>query len=161
MIDYASDFGMLNSLFSATWISVILAFGLSMECLVYQLSMRSCKALTSVSFFIFSSVTSFTSHTTLTTNQNWFGTSFPTPLNTGNFIFLATLTHGSGGGGTGEGGGEEGEAGGGLGGVGTYGILFLIIWIALRGETFASSSSSPPGGEIKGLVSGPLFPSFP
>jgi len=49
----------------------------------------------------------------LITNQNWSGSSFPTPLNIGNFIVLAILTHG---GGIGEDGGDGGEASGGVGG---------------------------------------------
>jgi len=95
---------------------------------------------------------------TLTMNQNWFGSSFPTPLNTGNFIVLAILTHGGGEGGTSEDGGEGGEAGGTMGGGGIRRILFLTKWIAHHRETFPSSSSSLHGGEIKGLVSSPLFP---
>jgi len=70
MIDYASDFSLLNSLFSVTWISVIPAFGLLLECLIYQVSVRSCRALTNVTFFILSSVTPCTSHMALITNQN-------------------------------------------------------------------------------------------
>lgn len=97
---------------------------------------------------------------TLIMNQNWFGSSFPNPLNTGSFIMLAILTHGGGRGGMGEDGGEGGEAGGGVGGGGIHGIICLIICNALHSETFASSSLSPHRGEIKGLVSGPLFPSF-
>ena len=73
---------------------------------------------------------------------------------------LAISNHGGGGGGTGEDGGDGGEAGGGVGGGGMRGILCLIKWIALRGETFASSSLFPRGGAIKGLFSGPLLPSF-
>jgi len=56
--------------------------------------------------------------------------------------------------------GEGDEAGGSVGGGGMHGILCLIKFITLCGETFASSSSSPCGGEIKGLFSGPLLPSF-
>jgi len=97
-----------------------------------------------------SSVTPCTSHTAFIKNQNWFGSSFHTPLNTGNFIPLAILTCD---GGTDEDGGEDGEAGGGAGGGGMHGILYLIKLISLLGEAFASSSSSPRGGEIKGLVS--------
>jgi len=62
---------------------------------------------------------------------------------------LAILNHGGGGGGTVEYGGDGG----------IRRILFLIRWITLR-SAFVSSSSSPRGDEIKGLVSGPLFPSF-
>lgn len=160
MIDYASDFDLLNSLFSAAWISVFPAFGLSLECLIYQVNAWSCKALTSVAFFILSFVTPCASRTTLTTNQNWSGSSFSKPLNTSNFIVLAILNRGGGGGGTGEDGRDGGEVGGGVGGGGIRGIICLIRWIALRGETFVSSSSSSRGGEIKRLFSGPLFPSF-
>ena len=96
----------------------------------------------------------------LITNQNWSGSLFPTPLNIGNFIALAILTRGGGGGGTGEDGGEGDEAGGGMGGGDIRGILCLIRWITLLGETFVSYSLSPRRCEIKGLFFGPLFPSF-
>ena len=73
---------------------------------------------------------------------------------------LAISTHGGGEGGTGEDGGEGGGAGGGLGGGVMCGILYLIKLITLHGDTFASSFSSPRGGEIKGLVSSSTLPSF-
>ena len=63
-------------------------------------------------------MTPYTSHTTFTTNQNWFGSSFPTSLNTRNFIVLAILNYGGGEGGVGEERGEDGETGGGVGGGG-------------------------------------------
>jgi len=122
--------------------------------------MQSCKALTNMTFFILSFVTPCASHTTLITNQNWSGSSFPTPLNTRNFILLAIFIHSGGGGGTSEDGGEGSEIGGGVGGGDMRGILCLIKLITLHEETFASSSSSPRRGEIKGLFSGPLLPSF-
>ena len=50
------------------------------------------------------------------TNQNWFGSSFPIPLNTCNFIVLSILTHSGRRGGTGEDGGYGGVAGGDVGG---------------------------------------------
>ena len=50
-------------------------------------------------------------------------------------------------------GGEDGETGNGVSGGGMCGILCLIKLISLLGETFASSSSPPHRGEIKGLVS--------
>lgn len=153
MINYASDIGLQNYLFSATWISVILAFGLSLECLIYQVSAWSCRVLISVAFFILSFVTPCASHAALTMNQNWSGSSFPNPLNTGNFIVLSILTRGGGGGGM-------GEDGGGGGGGGICRILYLIIWITLHSETFTSSFSSPRRGEIEWLVSCPLFPLF-
>lgn len=140
--------------------SAILAFGWSLECLMYRVSVWSCRALTKVSFLILSSVTPCASHTSFTTNQNCDKSSFPTPLNTGNFIELAILKRGGGGGYTSEDGGEGGEAGGGVGGGGMREILCLIKLIALLGETFLSSSSSPHGGEIKGLVSSFALPSF-
>ena len=49
-------------------------------------------------------------------NQNWSRSSFPKPLNKGNFIVFSILNHGGGGGGTGEIVGEGGEVGGGVGG---------------------------------------------
>jgi len=51
-------------------------------------------------------------------NQNWSGSSFPTPLNINNFIVLAILNCGGGGGGVGGDGGEDGETSGGVGGDG-------------------------------------------
>jgi len=160
MIDWASDFGLLNSLVSAAWITVIPAFGLSLECLMYQVNARSCRALTNVAFLILSYVTSYASHTAFTTNQNWSRSSFPTPLNTGNFIEFNILKCVGGEGGTDEDGGDDGETSGGLGGGGMRRILCLIKWIALCRDTFASSSLSPHKGEIKVLVSSPTLPSF-
>ena len=52
------------------------------------------------------------------------------------------------------------EAGGGVSGGGMHEIVYLIKLITLFGETFTSSSSSPHGGEIKGLFSSPLLPLF-
>ena len=86
MNDCVSDFGLLNSLFNAFCISAIPAFGWSWECLIYNVNARSCSALTNVAFLILSSVTPYASHTTLTTNQNWSGSSFPTPLNTSSLL---------------------------------------------------------------------------
>ena len=111
MIDCVSDFGLLNSLFSAFWISTIPAFGWLLECLIYYVNARSCSALTNVAFSILSTVTPCASHTALTTNKNWSGSSFPTPLNTGSLIALAMLNCGCGGGGVGGDGGEGGEGG--------------------------------------------------
>lgn len=91
MIDCISDFDWLNSLFNASSISAIPAFGWSLEGFIYQVSAWSCSALIKVAFLILSSVTLCASHTTLTTNQNCFGSSLPTPLNIGNFIMLAML----------------------------------------------------------------------
>ena len=88
-----------------------------------------------------SSVTPCASHITFTTNQNWSGSLFPTPLNTENFIALTILSYGGGGGGVGGDGSEYGETGGGVGGGGMCRIRCLIRLIMLLGETFASSSS--------------------
>lgn len=93
------------------------------------------------------------SHTALTTNQNWFGSSFPTPLNIGSLIALAILNCGGGRGGVDGDGGDNGETGGGVGGGGMRRIHFLIRVITLLRETFASSCSLSRKGEIKGLVS--------
>ena len=123
---------------------------------MYHISARSYKVLTSVAFLILSSVTTCASHTTFTTNQNWFRSSFPTPLNTDKFIALTILNCG-GGGGVGKDGGEDGETGGGVGGGG---IHCLIKQIVLLGETFMSSSSLSRRGKIKGLVSISVLPSF-
>ena len=56
--------------------------------------------------------------------------------------------------------GEDDETNGGVGGGGMRRIHYLIKLISLLGETFASSSSSLRGGEIKGLYFTPFFPSF-
>ena len=56
--------------------------------------------------------------------------------------------------------GEDGETGSGVGGGGMCGILYLIKLITLLGEAFTSSSSPPSRGEIKGLVSSSVLPSF-
>lgn len=96
-----------------------------------------------LAFLILSFVTTCASHTDFTTNQNWFRSSFPTPLNTNNFIELTILKHGGGRGGTSEDGGEDSETSGGMGRGGMRGILYLIKLITLLGESFASSSSSP------------------
>lgn len=109
IIDCVYDFCMLNSQFSAAWISMILAFGLSLECLMYHISARSCNVLTNISFFILSSMNPFASHTTFTMNQNWSVSSFPTHFNTNNFISLAILNYGGGWGGVGRDGGEDGK----------------------------------------------------
>jgi len=50
----------------------------------------------------------------LTMNQNWSGSSFPTPLNTGNFITLAILNCDGGGGGVGRDGGDGCKTSGGV-----------------------------------------------
>lgn len=157
MIDYASDFSLLNYLFNAILISTTPAFGLSLEYLIYQVSVRSCRVMINVAFFILLSVTPYASHRTLITNQNWSRSSFPIPLNTGNFIALAISTRG---GSMGEDGGEGSDTGGGVGGSGMHIILFLIKLITILGETFVSSSLPPRGGEIKGLVSNFSLPSF-
>lgn len=137
-----------------------LVFGLSLECLIYQVNAQSCMMLTNVAFFIFSSITPCASHIALITNQNWSRSSFPNSLNTGNFTVLAMLNHGGGGGGMGEDGGDGGEVGGSVGGGGMCRILYLIKWITLHRESFTSSSSFPHVGEIEWIFSGSLFPLF-
>ena len=127
---------------------------------MYHVSARSYRALTNIAFFMLSSVTPCASHTSFTMNQNWFGSSFPTPLNTDNFIVLTILNCGGGGGGVGEEGVEDGETGGGVGGSGMHGIRYLIKLIALLGETFASSSLLSHEGERKGLDFSSALPSF-
>ena len=98
MINCVSKFGLLNYLFNMFWISAIPAFGWLLECLIYHVNARSCSTLTNVAFLILSSATACASHTTLTTNQNWSRSSFPTPLNTGSLSALAILNYGGGGG---------------------------------------------------------------
>ena len=153
MIDCVSDFGLLNSLFNAAWISMIPMFRWSLECLIYHVNTRSYNVLTNVAFLILSSMTPCTSHTELTTNQNWSESSFPTPLNTGILIALAILHCGGGKGGVGGDGGEEGEMGGSVGGGGKSKVCCLIRLTVLLGETFASCSLLSCEGEIKGLFS--------
>jgi len=60
-------------------------------------------------------VTPYASHTTFITNQNWSGSSFPTPLNTGSFIARAILLRSGGRGGMGKLWGEDGKTGGDVG----------------------------------------------
>jgi len=127
---------------------------------MYQVNTRSYKALTNVAFFILSSVTPCASHIALSTNQNWSKSSFPTPLNTGNFITLAILNSCGGGGSVGEDGGEDGETGGGVGGSGLCGIRCFVKLITLLCDTFTSSSLLSYGGEIKGIVSSSMLPFF-
>jgi len=105
-------------------------------------------------------MTPYASHTTFITNQNWSGCSFSTPLNTGSFIALAIPLRSGGEGGMDEVRGKYGETNGGVGGGGMHVILCFIRLITLLGETFASSSSPPRGGKIKGLVSSSVLPSF-
>ena len=144
MIDYVSDFGWLNSLFNTSWISIIPAFRSSFECLIYHFNMWSYGVLSNVAFLILSSVTPCGSHTALTTNQNWSGSSFPTPLNMSSLIALAILNCWFG---VGEDGSEGSEASGGVSGEGNCGMRCLIKLTALLGETQAHSS--PPLVEVK------------
>ena len=123
------------------------------QCAILQSADQCC-------LFIFSSVTPGGSHTAFIMNQNWSGSSFPIPLNTGNFIALAILTRSGGEGGMGKDGGEDSETGIGVGVGGMRGILCLIKLITLLGETFMSSSLSPHSGEIKGLISSSVLPFF-
>jgi len=158
MIDCVSNFGLLNSLFNVAWISMIPMFGWSLECLIYHVNAQSCSMLTSLAFLILSSTMPCASHTALTTNQNWLGSSFPTPLNTDSLTALTILNDGSGGDGVGGDGSEEGEMGGSVGGGGTCGIHYIIKLATLLGETFISSSSLSHKGEIKGVVSNSSLP---
>ena len=91
MIDCISNFCWLNSFFSASQISAILALGWLLECLIYQINAQFFSALTKVAFLILLSVTSCASHTTLTMDQNCSGSSLPTPLNIGNLIAFSML----------------------------------------------------------------------
>ena len=52
-------------------------------------------------------------------NQNWIESSFPKPLNKGNFTKFSMLNCGGSGGGMGEVTGDGGEVGGGVGGDGS------------------------------------------
>ena len=154
-IDYASDLGLLNSLFNVAWMSTTPSFGLSLEYLIYQVSTRYCRELSSVTFFIWSSVTPWASHKTLTTNQNWFGSSFPKPLRKGSFTEFAMLNCSGGGGGMGEVIGDNG-----VGGGRNHGNPCLINWTTLRRESCTTPSSSPNDGDTSGLYSWPFLPSF-
>ena len=80
--------------------------------------------LTSVCFFIWSSVTPCASHIAFTIEQNWSESSFPKPLNKGNFTVLTILNHSGGENGTSEVGGDGGEADGGVCGCGIQGNPF-------------------------------------
>jgi len=116
--------------------------------------------LTNVAFFILSSTTTCASHIAFTTNQNWSGSSFPTPLNIKNFIVLSILKYGVGRGGVGGDGGDDGETSGGVGGRGMHEIHCLIRLIALLEETFTISSSLSRCDKIKGLFSISALPLF-
>jgi len=94
------------------------------------------------------------------TNQNYYESSFPTPLNRNNLIELSILKCGGGRGGASEYGGDDSETRGGVGGGGMHRTVCLIKWITLHRDTFTRSSSSPRGGEIKGLGSSPTVPFF-
>ena len=60
-------------------------------------------------------------------NQNWSGSSFPTPLNTRNFIALSILKCGGNEGGVGGDEVEYGETGGGVSGVGMHEIRDRMV----------------------------------
>jgi len=68
MIDYVSDLGQLNSLFNASSIAAIPAFGWSREYFIYHVNARSYNALTREAFLMFSSIMLWAPHTTSTTN---------------------------------------------------------------------------------------------
>lgn len=104
------------------------------QCVILQCTYQCCLVYVVIS-------DSCASHIVFTTNQNWYFSLFPTPLNTDNIIVLTILNCGGGGGGVGGHGGEDSEIGGGVGGGGMHRIRFLIRLIALLGETFVSSSS--------------------
>lgn len=109
---------------------------------------------------MFSFVMLWESHTSLITNQNRPGSSFPTPLNIGSLIALAILAFG--GGGVGDEVGvsvdefDVGDAGSGVDGGGIRGKCSLINWTILLGENLASSSSLSCEIEIRGLFPAPL-----
>lgn len=107
---------------------------------------------------MFSSINPCASLTSLTTNQNWSRSSFPTPLNSGNLIALVIIKCGFAGDGVLEEGGEVGEVGDGISGGDNCGIHYLIKLTILLGETQVRSSSLSRGGEIKGLIPNPLIP---
>ena len=93
------------------------------------------------------------SHIVFTMNQNWCGSSFPSPLNTGSLIALAMLNCGFG-----EDGGETSEAGEGVSGGDNYKMRCPIKLTALLGEILAHSSSLSREGEIKELFPNPSIP---
>lgn len=127
---------------------------------MYQVIEKSYRALTSVAFFVLSYVAPYTSHIALTVNQNWSRSSFHTPLNIRNFIMLAILNYGGGGGCVGEDKSEDSEIGSGVGGSGVQGIRCFIKLMTLIGKTFAISSLLSRRGEIKGIVSSFVLLSF-
>ena len=59
-------------------------------------------------------------------NENWYGSSFPKPLNKGSFTEFAMLNCGGSGGGMGEVAGDGGEVGGGVGRGGSCKNPYLI-----------------------------------
>lgn len=160
MTNCVSNFGQLNSLFSTLWISVIRAFGWSLECLINHISAQSYNALTSVVFLMLSTMIPCSSHTALTTNQNWSGSSFPIPLNIGSLIALTILNCGIGGGGVGDDGDEIGEVGEGVREGDSCRMCCLFKLTTLLEETWTHSSSLAHGGEIKGLFLNPSIPLY-
>lgn len=127
---------------------------------MYNVSTWSHKALTNVYFFIWSYVIWWASHTTFVIKQNWFGSSFPKPLNTCSFTEFSILNSGGGRSGAGEGVCGNGEDGVSVGGWGIHGNPWFINWTKLCREAYASSSLSLRGGSISGLYSGPFSPLF-
>ena len=160
MIDYVSDLDQLNSLFNASWIPVIPAFGWSPKYFIYHVNARSYSALTKVAFLMLSSVMPWASHTAFTTNQNWLGSSFPAPLNTGNLtaLYIPTFGGDGGGDGVGEDGFDVGEVGDGVDGCGISGKRCLINQTTLLGENLVSSSSLSHEIEINRPFSNPSVP---
>jgi len=69
---------------------------------------------------MWSSVTPLASHISFTMNPNWSGSSFPMPLNKGNFTEFTMLNCDGGGGGVGKVEGDGGEVGGDVGGGGSH-----------------------------------------
>lgn len=145
-IDWAWDWGLLKSLFSACWVSSIFTLGLSVQNLIYQLSALSYSVVTSCALFMLSSVIWCAIHTKSVTIQKFFMYSIPTPLNTIIFIVFAILNNGVGGegehgrGGVGVWGG--GGSGGGVDGWGILAIPWLMRCSAFHGVLRMLPSSS-------------------
>lgn len=82
--------------------------------LIYQINALSYSIVTSCAFFILSSVIYYIVHIAIAMNQNYLGSSLPTPLNISIFIVFYMLNGGGGGGGGGEGVSVCGGGGGGI-----------------------------------------------
>lgn len=120
MMHCDSDLDFLNFHTNAFLISSIEAVELDTKYFVYHASALSHSVMTRRAFFTSSSVIYLTFYTASATNQNWSGSSDPSPLKIGTLMSLTIfLLKGLGGGG---GGGGVGDLWGGGGGWGARGV---------------------------------------